>query len=193
MQNSYQVNGDYETNDIETLSKFVEECIRGAIPTKYIANNVYLISHPDLKGDGSQGNDKNPIWGQTRLVLFPMKTESIVYKIAISGIGIRANKSEYMITQKFSNIPEAINLIAKIIDKTSNSVIISAKRLKTLPKEEWTKEYGKEVIAMKEKLRKIQNKHKLPIDMTKDIHRFNVGYDDDIMKVIDYGLTKRKF
>jgi hypothetical protein len=177
----------YESiNDIESLSKFVEECIKNNIPPKYLAYNSYLVSTRLIKGDGSEGNENEPIWGQSRVVFFPYK-KKIVYKLALSGFGARSNKSEIAISQKFKD-NGGDYLIAPIISSSKNSIIITAERvLKPTPSQLVN------VPDFVNLLEKFLNKHKIPLDLSVDIKQNpgNVGIRNGKLVAIDYAMAQR--
>lgn len=196
IQSSYQVDARFQgsVKDVEKLSLFVDDCIKAGFPPKFIANNCYLISSSSIKGDGSKGNMENPIWGQSRLVFFPPNSTSnngpIVLKIALSGWGVRANKSESSITQKFlsADKTEGMEIIAPVLATTKSSSVISAEKVLVKDEKEVTKN---EIDLVVSKLNQFTAKHQIPLDISGDIHEGNVGYRNGQPLATDYGMASR--
>lgn len=177
-------------NDIETLSKFVETCINAGIPHKYLGYNVYLVSTPALKGNGDNGDQNNPIWGQSRVVLYPNQNKRVVYKVALSRWGIGANYSEYQVSEKMKNKTADCLALTKSI--TANHAVTSMERL-VLPDRNTVREMDLE--NLRDILKNDAEKLNMRMDISGDIHAGNIGYKDpsDRSKFacIDYGWLDR--
>lgn len=176
----------YESfKDINALSLFVEKCIESGMPHKYIAYNTYLVSSKELKGDGSNGDENNPIWGQSRVVLFPHNNKDIVYKVALSRWGIGSNKTEYEFSKKIES--KAGHLIALTKDITKNGVITTMERLPNSS----DSVSNSQIESLKNELSKIIDLMNLRLEIT-DIHKNNVAYKGNNIACIDYGWAIRK-
>lgn len=188
LQSIYTIDAKYNDTigDINTLSSFIDKCIKYAIPPKYVSYNAYLISNPSLKGDGSEGNENSPRWGQTRVVFFPKNNKKVIHKIALSGFGIRANKSEYDISEKFIN-NGGQNLIAAVVSTTPSLAIISAERVNI---SKGNNLYD-DIKRLRNKLFEFTQKNDIALDIRGDIHEDNVGYKNGKCVAIDYGNNKR--
>lgn len=188
LQHVYEINARYlnSIHNIEDLSLFVGKCIQSGIPPKYISYNAYLISDSSIKGDGIKGDKDNPKWGQSRVVFFPLDNKNIVYKIALSGFGIRANKSEYDISEVFEKNGGS-HLIAKVIKNISNFYIISME----LVEDRKIDELHPDIDDLKRKLYNFTKDHNIPLDIRDDIRHKNVGYKNGKCVALDYGMSQR--
>lgn len=182
IRNAYIADASYyETIDsTKTLSEFVGKCIEAAVPSKYISYNVYLLSTKKLKGKGDK--DK-PCWGQTRVVFFP-EDKSIVHKVALSGWGIRANRSEISISNKFKG--EGSSLLALAIGSSENAAVIDMERADT----DRSKDRA-DIMQLKSRLSKFAQDHRIPLDIGLDVHSKNVGFKGNSLVAIDYGNLMR--
>jgi hypothetical protein len=187
LQQLYVIDAKYRNciKDVETLSMFVDKCIQSAIPPKYISYNAYLVSNVNLKGDGSEGNENHPRWGQTRVVFFPIDNRTVIHKIALSGYGVRCNRNEYRITDKFKS-EGGSDLLALVVSHTPSFGIITAERV-NIPGDISSSELEK----IRTKVRLFANKKNLPIAIT-DIHSGNVGVKHKNYVITDYGNNARK-
>lgn len=178
IRSCYMADASYfETIDTtETLSEFVGKCIEGAVPPKYISYNSYLLSTKKLKGDGDR---YKPCWGQSRVVFFP-EDKNVVHKIALSGWGIRANKSEMLISDKFKG--ETSSLLALVLKSTKNNVIIDMERVDTKRKKP-----EKKIEDLIENIQSFAKKSGIPLDIGMDIHAGNVGFKGNNIVAVDYG------
>lgn len=183
---SYVVDGKYKdcVNNCEDLSKFIQNSIESGIPPKYIMYNIYILSSDKIKGDASQGNENDPIWGQTRLVLFPVDKQ-IVHKVALSGWGLRANKAEENISKRFNKLGHN-DLLANIVSTTKNRYIVDAQRA-IMDKDV---SYDK-INELKTNIDSVCKSNKINIDLTFDIHEKNVGIINNKLVAIDYGNINR--
>lgn len=167
IKNVYTIDPSYcETiSDVETLSKFVEKCIKANIPAKYLSLNTYLISSKELKGDGDA---LHPIWGQFRVVFFPPDNK-IAYKIALSQAGINSNITEDQAFIKLSQSNDS-KLLTKVYDLTKNNCIITVERIDS------SKNVSNKIVNdMKSKLKSAMNRNNINIDITQDLHTKNIG------------------
>lgn len=167
--------------DIGMLSKFAAKMIEAGIPSKYIGFNIYMASHGDLKG---QGSALNPVWGQSRVTLFPIKNDKVVYKIALNGTGVRSNRieSSSWATIQSSNYSEwfaAVNAVTK------NRCVVEMERVNTDKKGHVHK--ASIVEEVREKVKSICQELNLPNDLSIDIHVGNIGWKNNHACVIDYG------
>jgi hypothetical protein len=188
LQSIYTIDASYNNSikDVNILSTFIDKCIENGIPPKYISYNAYLISDTNLKGNGSEGSENNPRWGQSRVAFFPSNDKKVIHKIALSGFGIRANKSEYDISEKFIKNGGKV-FIAAIINTTPSFSVISAERVST------TKPANlyDDIKNLRDKLFRFAQTNDIPLDIRGDIHEDNVGYKNGKCVALDYGNTRR--
>lgn len=190
LKSVYQIDTSFHNviDDIETLSQFVQKCMDAGIPGKYIMWNGYKISSPKLKGSGKNGSETSPIWGQSRFVFFPDDNPQIVYKIAYNPWGLRANKSETMVTDKVKETGYTEDIIAKVVNHTQNDHVISIERADNQD----TPSYS--VISdVKGRLENFCRSNKLPISLIADIHTGNVRKIKGKWVAIDYGDVERSY
>lgn len=173
-------------NDNESLSKFVEGCIKGNIPAKYIAFNAYSVCSEEMRGDSNQ---MKPKMGQSRLALFP-HNKNVVTKIALSQYGIRANNTEVMVYEALKKHNND-HLIARIEDYSSNRCVISMEKADTESFDKKGTEVKIGIIRLKDELSRATAAAGLKINITQDIHPNNVGKRGKEWIAIDYGFTER--
>lgn len=117
-----------ETVDSEdTLGEFVHEQIVCGLPPKNVARNTYLVASKRLRGTS---NVEKPIWGQTRVVLFPNDNDRAL-KIALSGAGTNANKFEVAITKVIKNNKRAQEILIPITHAYGGDAIVEQPRIDT--------------------------------------------------------------
>ena len=87
----------------DKLGEFVSKCISSGILPKYVCYNAWLIADKNLTGSA---NEYDPVKGVSRMVFFPTD-KSIVYKVAISGLGLGSNKNEAMVSKVLKGSPVA--------------------------------------------------------------------------------------
>ncbi len=182
----YTVDGEYKhsVGNITELSQFIELMIKDAFPSKYIAYNAYIVSSINLSGE--EGDENNPIWGQTRLVFFPSDKKDSIYKIALSGAGITSNKIEFNTSERFSRIPKLHDLIAKTPYITNNGCIITAERL-IIPD---GGRYDGDISSLKSEIDKLCKENNIRFEIS-DVHSRNIGLKQNGSPcVIDYGFNK---
>ena len=182
----YTVDGEYKysVGNITELSQFIELMIKDAFPSKYIAYNAYIVSSNKLSGE--EGDEDNPIWGQTRVVFFPSDKKDSIYKIALSGAGITSNRIEFNTSERFSYIPKLHNLIAKTSYITKNGCIITAERV-TIPDRGV---YNGDTASLKNEIDKLCKDNNIRFEIS-DVHSRNIGLRQDGSPcVIDYGFNK---
>ena len=177
----YDVDVSYmnSVNNVETLGKFVQASINAGIPSKYIARNAWLISDTSIKGSNTDVNA--PIWGQTRVIFFPDKTPNVVYKIALSGAGVHANKNEELVSQTMTKWGEA-HRIAKTTGSYVNQTVVVADRVDTSSTIDQNS--LRDIVY---EFKQLEAKHGSPFHIT-DLHKGNFGRDaGGNWIVIDYG------
>ena len=103
----------------DQLAKFVEMMIKNGIPPKYVAYNCFLSADKSISGNDPKQSEWNPIWGQSRMVLFPSNDPNHVVKVAISGEGIRSNRFESQLFDRFKKCISTVERAPK--DKNMNS------------------------------------------------------------------------
>lgn len=183
----YQIDGKYigTIKDINTMAKFVHMMISDGIPPKFIANNCYLAASSEMNTVGSK--DK-PIWGQTRLVLFPKNLPRSVYKIALSTAGVMANQNETKVTNilKKSNQMDP-KVITPVESMTNDGCIATVERAVTDGNKIYTDEINSVWRAVNDRLKKANAN--CYID---DIHGDNVGRDmtSNNPIIMDYGYIQ---
>jgi hypothetical protein len=168
----------------ENLAKFINKLIVYGVPGKYIGYNAYLISDKSLKGDGSKGNKENPIWGQSRLVFFPLKNDDEVIKIALSGWGVSSNKNEVILSKKFVEIGDQ-NRIAVTKESYENNTVVTAERTDTDGDMSNYTDYVQSNIA--NSMTRINDPKSTNKYGIYDIHKNNIGLKNGNPVLIDYG------
>lgn len=172
-------------SNINDLSKFIDKCIYNGIPSKYIAYNAYLISDESIHGKDSSKNEKNPSWGQSRVVFFP--DESKVYKIALNGMGVDANKVENKITDILKSDKKLLKYITPIFNSYNDSVIVSAEKVDA--RKGLVSDNDAEAVARK--LNDALEKLNMKSISVSDIHTENCGIrrsdGSNQVCIIDYG------
>ena len=166
-------------NDPSVLDKFVHDMIKTGVPPKYVAYNAWLACDKNIVDVSKY----TPIWGQSRIIFFPSDKPESVYKIALSSIGVSANKSEIFI---YNKIP---NGIKGIFAKPNN--IWPKGAVQDMVKCDTRNEVSS--YQAKEWANKI-NKHlseaKLPFRIS-DLHSGNFGEINGIPVCFDYGAIDR--
>ena len=184
----YDLDAEYEgcVSDIETLTKFVDGCIKSGMPAKNVIINTYLITTPELHGETI--TMKN---GNSRAVMFPENEPNIVYKVALSGFGLAANRAERRISilaekQEFN---ELMDLIAPTNREITTDTVISQERAVPTTEEERKANLRQYLV----KLIGFLNDHKdFPYNIG-DIHDDNIGKrKDGTWIAVDYGMTARR-
>lgn len=121
---------DSSVSDLKELSQIVQSMIDCGIPSKYVAYNAWFIMDKTLSFDDDtfSSDDYMPRWGQTRIVFFPRKYPSSVIKIAMNGFGIKSNKNEVTVYNKY--IREAADrFLVPVRNHTPNYCIIVQERV----------------------------------------------------------------
>jgi hypothetical protein len=182
-------------SDVNQLGQFVNKCINAGIPPKYIAYNSYLLCTPSIKGDNNSPNQLyNPIWGQTRFTFFPPNSE-ILYKMPLSGIGIRANKTEAEIYNAFNKAGKGDDYLTAIPSITSDNCVQTVEKIDIKASKNRIKMMGPKVDSLcrklEENINEVIKQLKLPVAIG-DIHENNIGLNKHNKWVIlDYGSTAR--
>ena len=183
----YQIDGKYigTIKDVDTMAKFVHMMISDGIPPKFVANNCYLAASSEMNTIGSK--DK-PIWGQTRLVLFPKNLPRSVYKIALSPAGVNGNQNELKVTNilKKSNQmdPKVITPVESI---TNDGCIATVERAVTNGDKVYTNEINSIWRDVNNRLKKANANHYID-----DIYSDNVGRSitSNNPIIMDYGYIQ---
>jgi hypothetical protein len=175
---------------VSLLEMFVKQCVENGLPSKYICYNTWLIADKCIKGN----NNFKPIWGQTRFVFFPPKAR-VIYKIAMNGAGVSANKAEINISQLFTKM-DRIDLIAPVVKTFGDDMIIAMERIKGDSKRPSYQELLTFTARCNDsiKLYEKSTKQQLNIKIS-DQHKDNVMYDTryGIFRSIDYGVETRVY
>lgn len=176
---------DNSVSDIKDAALFAKLCIESGIPPKYLRTNLYFLLTEDIVGNQTQNA---PIWGQTRAVFIP-QNQDVVYKVALSGSGVVANKTEYIVSKKLEKTP-VNTCIALTEDQYESYAIIEQEKCPSDVASEATRDlYAKK---LKEKIKnELQNIH-FPLRIDSDIHCNNIGFSKRVNDwvAIDYGWTQ---
>ena len=185
LSNCFVVDKKYKNsiNDIELLSEFVDNSIKSGIPPKYIMYNTYILSTDKIKGNGDKGNENAPIAGQFRAVLFPGNDS--VYKVALSGIGVKSNKSECDISNIFKK-KNGADLISLATDHSKNYAVVTAEELDTNEKI-----LPSQLMDLRSELDDFCKTNQIPLNISGDIHSKNAGYKNGKLAALDYGWVER--
>lgn len=185
----YQIDASYyeSIKDLKTFSKFVDVCVKSSIPSKYIANNVYLVCAPNIKG--SKGGENNPIWGQSRVVFFPNDNKGLVYKVALSGWGVKCNKSEYNISEAFKK-HGGDYLLAPTLDISTEGTVSVAERVQML-KNNGIFDQSK-ILKLQGDIRDFCRINKIPLNLGGDLHGGNIGIRHGKFVALDYAYANRE-
>ena len=187
---SFVVDKRYQKSisDVKQLDTFTAACIRSGIPGRFIASAVYTVSADDIRGDAEHSK---PIWGQSRVIFRPKNNESIVHKIALSGWGIQANKTEAKLSAAIDKFPhDNWKIVARIIHSYPNYAVVDAQRILAGKDANISSHDERQMQRNAEHLYVTKPEMKIAIG---DIHHNNIGRDKNTGKIliIDYGLTGR--
>ena len=180
-------------NDIGTLAEFAKALIDAGVPGKYVSYNCYIVAGDDIQST-SNNNKDYPCWGQSRVTFFP-KDKTKIYKIALSGMGLMANKIEYDISKKvvaskkFQNWMELP--IARTYESKGDYTAIIAERVSEpadnhIPKAEFLKR-----LSIMETINGIPEISDYVWDPN-DWHNIGQRPGSDSIVLLDYGWTERK-
>lgn len=179
----YMIDGSYvnQVKDYEKLALFVEKSIESGVPPRYIIENTCAIADPKLTGTTIEVKA-----GQTRAVLFPDGL-NYVYKVAINGVGLTANKNEYVVTRKMND--EGKRLIAET-DELIRSGIIAKQQKCAVGK---TPTIGDMNSVTGDLMDYVKTHPEFPYNII-DLHDVNIGYDEskDRWVALDYGYICRR-
>lgn len=168
----------------ETLDKFVKAMIDSGIPPKYIGYNTYLACDVSLKG--TKGDENNPIWGQSRLVLFPEGSKDDIIKVALSGWGLQSNRSEYETSQVFvKNGGSDLISVTKSIGASGATIL--SERIQANGKSI----SGMAISSFTQKLNNFIVRKKIPYSIG-DLHGGNVGTKNGQVVALDYAWSNRR-
>ena len=165
-----------QLNSLQILQK---KSIDAGIPPRNIANNVYLLAKPELRGTtlGIKA-------GQSRAVCFPDNNPSVVYKFAMNGMGLAANKTEHRIWNMTKK--PAFSELGKFLAPVQNSFadhacIVMARA----DKDSAGLERVSDIVA--DFIEEFEKTHPdFPYDI-EDLHAGNVGRLNGNPVAIDYG------
>lgn len=168
----------------ETLDKFVKAMIDSGIPPKYIGYNTYLACDVSLKG--TKGDENNPIWGQSRLVLFPEGSKDDIIKVALSGWGLQSNRSEYETSQVFvKNGGSDLISVTKSIGASGATIL--SERIQA----NGNSISGMAISSFVQKLNNFIIRKKIPYSIG-DLHGGNVGTKNGQVVALDYAWSNRR-
>lgn len=168
----------------ETLDKFVKAMIDSGIPPKYIGYNTYLACDVSLKG--TKGDENNPIWGQSRLVLFPEGSKDDIIKVALSGWGLQSNRSEYETSQMFvKNGGSDLISVTKSIGASGATIL--SERIQA----NGNSISGMAISSFVQKLNNFIIRKKIPYSIG-DLHGGNVGTKNGQVVALDYAWSNRR-
>lgn len=186
--------------DPTMLAKFVSQCIKRGVPPKYISYNTWLLASKSLKGKSKM---YDPVKGQSRFVLFP-EDKSVVYKIAMSGFGLSANKNEAYVTNIVKKHDSIRDYFALILDSYENGAIVKQERSfnrlngYNIPEEMFTKsndEMRSRTMSASEIAdefaiiqRELKFKHPIEITDLDGGHNMNIDTNRGHIVLIDYGM-----
>lgn len=166
-------------DDKETLAKFANECIKGRIPSKYIAYNLWTAATPRLRGDADR---QKPRMGQSRLVILP-ENENTVLKIALNQYGIRSNNTEANISDLLKT--DNAQLVAFVSQSYADGTAIDMEKC------DMSKECDDSVInQISDGLDKHIHDHGGDAKVI-DLHQANIGILNGYWVATDYGFIKR--
>lgn len=178
----YRIDARYNgmITNLADMEKFVMKCIEAGMPYKYIGQNMYVIASKNIKGTSGKGSEKKPIWGQTRVVMFPDDT-NIIYKVAMNTLGVKTNIAEENILERFkgSSFEQYFPMMRSA---TPKSCIIAWERLDT--------DRGasqNQILQLRNKIATGIDVKKLPIDITRDFHDGNVAWRGNTLVFCDFG------
>ena len=121
------------SNFQDALPKFVKMCVEYNIPSKYIHYAVRQICdisiNSDLKNPNIKADDEAYLKGNGRFVIFPsdQSLAGKIIKVAYNGLGVRGNRSEFIVWNKVKDIPEIADELYHIYDigDEENYVIVT--------------------------------------------------------------------
>ena len=176
---------DNSVSDIKDAALFTKLCIESGVPPKYLRTNLYFLLTEDIVGNQTQNA---PIWGQTRAVFIP-QNQDVVYKVALSGSGIAANKTEYIISRKLEKTP-VNECIALTGDQYESYAIIEQEKCPN----DGASEAHRDLYArkLKEKIKNELQNINFPLRIDSDIHCNNIGFSKRVNDwvTIDYGWAQ---
>ena len=164
--------------DPDTLDKFVEKMINLGIPPKYVAYNAWLACDKNIVNV----DNYTPVWGQSRIIFFPNDKQESVYKVALSSLGISANKSEAFVYSKATK-SGIISFLAKPNHLYSTGSVLDMERIDTSEKTNSGESFGKTINQC------LENTN-MPFRIG-DLHNANFGKLDGVWVALDYGNIYR--
>lgn len=194
IRESYKIDARYigAAKTIEQLDTFVDNCINGGIPPKFVSYNAYLIAGDQLMGSGSQANEKNPKWGQTRLVMYPanpVNGSSVVCKVAVNENGRRTNMAEISVVDKFKEVGKG-DLLPHIEGTTAKKTVILWEELQTADDRHID---NADMAKLRSEIQDTLEKEKIPLNILADMHSQNVGYRGNQLVYLDFaGFARRR-
>lgn len=185
MSHIYEIDLRYmgSCDDPDRIAKMAEEMVKHHFPTKYIMRNIYIVANRSIRGE--RANELSPIWGQTRVVMFPDNPD-IVYKFAYNTLGYRSNRNEIYISNFFKGT-DLSKYLAGITWNSKNAYGVAAERVNS--KTNFNDGQVENVVNKLNNYIKQKNAHFI----ITDVHSANVGVRGNGSNgepvVIDYGLT----
>lgn len=175
---------------VALLDEFVGVCVDEGMAPKYIAYNTWLVADPCIKGTS---NKYKPIWGQTRFIFFPPGGR-IVYKIAMSGMGITSNRAEIRTSDMFIKMGR-VDLIAPIVKSWNRDAVVAMERIDATDTCSYI-ECGKYTSTVNNVIATYEKEHKVKLNIEiSDQHKDNVKFDpiNRCYRSIDYGIANRAY
>ena len=166
-------------NDPSVLDKFVHDMIKTGVPSKYVAYNAWLVCDKNIVDVSKY----TPMWGQSRIIFFPSDKPESVYKIALSSMGVSANKSEIFI---YKIIPNGI----KVIFAKPNNIWPKGAVQEMVKCDTRNKVSQAQAKVWAEEINKHLSEAKLPFRIS-DLHSGNFGEINGIPVCFDYGAIVR--
>jgi len=188
MNHIYEIDAKYAEmiDNNEDLSKFVEGCITGNVPPKYIAWNTFAICSKRMRGNADQ---RRPKMGQTRLALFPLN-EPVAIKVALSQYGVRSNNAEAMVFDAFKK-NNSDHLLTRVENISKNKCVISMELVDTDTVDRHDSSHQKKYDKLLDDIHDARINAGLKISLT-DIHWGNIGIrKNGEFVATDYGFTER--
>lgn len=175
----YQLSSNYSNtiSDLNTLEEFTIRMIKNGYPGLNIIKNVISVSSEKFSNADAVNK------GAGRFVLFPESDDSVVWKFAYNGFGIKSNINECDVFIFNKKNGDKLPLV-KIKATTKYRVILTMEKM--VGGEKLTDE---EIDDFKNQ---IQNLDLIPNRYVSDLHSSNVKKFNGKPKIIDYGYIKFK-
>lgn len=176
--------------DWAELGRFVSGMITNGVPAKYVGYNAYLAADANLNSAKAADVDThfNPIWGQSRLVLYP-KDRSIIYKVALSGLGIIGNNTEAKVTNDFKKYGMD-QYIAACEQLAGDGAVEKGQRADMSSFDEKNAQHNQIAAKLESQIKGKCWTNNLGY-FVYDVHAGNIGYVGNNIVVVDYGAIAR--